>query len=58
MRLYKVTSEKKVRYVASHNPHQAEQVSKFKKITAVEEVNIAEPVLLLEICQENIQTAK
>lgn len=58
MRLYQVKSEKKVRYVAAHNPHQAEQVSEFKKITSVEEVNISEPVLLLEICQESTPTEK
>ena len=58
MRLYQVKSDKKVRYVAAHNPHQAGQVSEFKKITAVEEINISEPVLLLEICQESTPTEK
>jgi hypothetical protein len=58
MRLYQVKSENKVRYVAAHNPHQAGQISKFKKITTVEEINISEPVLLLEICQESTQTEK
>ena len=54
MRLYKVTSEKKTLIVASHNPHQAEQVSQLKKIT-VEEINIAEPVV---VWQESIPTEK
>jgi len=54
MRVYKVTSEKKTLIVAAHNPHQAEQVSKFKKPIVVE-VNIYEPVV---ICQENTQTEK
>ena len=47
-----------MRYVAAHNPHQAGQVSDFKKITAVEEINISEPVLLLEIWQESTPTEK
>ena len=58
LRIYRVTSEKKSLIVAAHNPHQAEQVSEFKKITSVEEVNISEPVLLLEICLENTPTEK
>ena len=55
MRLYKVTSEKKSLIVAAHNPHQAGQVSGFKKVETVEEINIAEPVV---VCQENIPTEK
>lgn len=55
MRLYKVTSEKKLLIVAAHNPHQAGQVSGFKKVEAVEEINIAEPII---VCQESTPTEK
>ena len=55
MRLYKVTSEKKSLIVAAHNPHQAGQVSGFKKVEAVEEINIAEPII---VCQESTPTEK
>lgn len=54
MRLYNVTEGKKKKIVAAHNPHQAEQVSGFKKATA-EEINIAEPVV---VWQENTPTEK
>ena len=55
MRLYKVTSEKKTLIVAAHNQHQAGQVSGFKKVEAVEEINIAEPVI---VWQESTPTEK
>jgi hypothetical protein len=55
MRLYNVTDGKKKKIVAAHNPHQAGQVSGFKKVEVVEEINIAEPVV---VWQESTQTEK
>lgn len=55
MRLYNVTDGKKTLIVAAHNPHQAGQISGLKKVTAVDEINIAEPVV---VWQENIPTEK
>ena len=55
MRLYNVTDGKKKKIVAAHNPHQAGQVSGFKKVEEVEEINIAEPVV---VWQESTPTEK
>ena len=55
MRLYNVTDGKKKKIVAAHNPHQAGQVSGFKKVEAVEEIDITEPTI---VCQENTPTEK
>lgn len=55
MRLYNVTDGKKKKIVAAHDPHQAGQVSGFKKVETVEEINIYEPVI---VWQETTQTEK
>ena len=54
MRIYNVTDGKKKKIVA-HNPHQAGQVSGFKKVEEVEEINIAEPVV---VWQESTPTER
>lgn len=55
MRIYQVKTETNKLIVAAHNKHQAQQVSGFKKVVSVEEINIYEPVI---IWQESTQMAK
>ena len=58
MRLYNVITKKKTLIVAAHNPLQAASISGFMKIEHVEEIDIREPIIVCEKCQESTPTEK